>query len=66
MVFAYTNGLHCYVGTEKDYLLGERGGYETSPRGAALMFASRLPLAPQAEKQIQAGILRALRALKAS
>jgi len=65
MVFGYTNGLHCYVGTEKDYLLGERGGYETSPWGAALMFESRLPLAPQAEKQIRAGILRTLRRIEA-
>jgi hypothetical protein len=65
MVFGYTNGLHCYVGTEKDYLLGERGGYETSPWGAALMFESRLPLAPSCEKVIQAGILRTLKALKA-
>jgi len=47
MVFGYTNGLHCYVGTEKDYLLNERGGYETSPWGAALMFESRLPLMGQ-------------------
>jgi hypothetical protein len=65
MVFGYTNGLHCYVGTEKDYLLGERGGYETSPWGAAIMFESRLPLAPSCEKLIQAGILRTLLALKA-
>jgi hypothetical protein len=50
---------------EKDYLLGERGGYETSPWGAALMFESRLPLAPSCEKVIQAGILRTLKALKA-
>ena len=66
MVFGYTNGLHCYVGTEKDYLLGERGGYEISPWGAALMYEARLPLAPSAEKQIQAGIRRTLRALKAT
>jgi hypothetical protein len=65
MVFGYTNGLHCYVGTEKDYLLGERGGYETSPWGAAVMFESRLPLAPSCERLIQAGIVRTLKALKA-
>ena len=65
MVFGYTNGLHCYVGTEEDYLLGERGGYETSPWGAALMFESRLSLAPTCEKVIQAGIRRTLQTLKA-
>ena len=55
MTFAYTNGLECYVGTKKDYELGERGGYETSPRGAAFMFESRLPLAGQCEGLIRAG-----------
>ena len=64
MVFGYTNGLHCYVGTEKDYLLGDRGGYEASPWGAAIMYEARLPLAPSAEKEIQAGIRRTLRALR--
>jgi hypothetical protein len=53
MVFAYTNGLESYVGTKKDYDLGENGGYETSPRGAAFMFESRLPLAPQSEAIIR-------------
>lgn len=58
MVCAYTNGLESYVGTEKDYLLDDRGGYETSPWGAAFMMKNRLPLAPEAERRIQAGITR--------
>jgi hypothetical protein len=66
VIFAYTNGLECYVGTKDDYLLGDRGGYETSPRGAALMFESRLPLAPEAERRIHDGITRLLRELKST
>jgi len=64
MVWGYTGGLECYVGTEKDYRLGLAGGYETSPRGAAFMFESRLPLAPQAEKVVQAQLRRVLGMLK--
>lgn len=63
---AYTNGLECYAGTAKDYLLGDRGGYETSPYGAALMFESCLPLAPEAEAKIQAGLQALLRKLQSS
>jgi neutral ceramidase len=66
VVLAYTNGVECYVGTEKDYLLGDRGGYETSPMGAALRYNGRLPLAPQAERQIKAGIVRLLNRLKSA
>jgi hypothetical protein len=64
MVYAYTNGLESYVGTEKDYRLGDRGGYETSPWGAAFMMENRLPLAPEAEGLVQAGIRQVLEALK--
>lgn len=60
MVLGYTNGLECYVGTRKDYELGNNGGYETSPRGAAFMFESRLPLAPETEEIIHAGIQKLL------
>jgi len=66
LVFAYTNGLECYVGTARDYELGDRGGYETSPTGAALMFDSCLPLAPEAEAKIQAGLQALLRKLQSS
>jgi neutral ceramidase len=61
LVFGYTNGLESYIGTEKDYRLGVKGGYETSPRGAAIMFERRLPPAPEAERLIHAGIARVLR-----
>ena len=54
--FGYTNGLECYVGTRKDYELGDKGGYETSPFGAALMFESKLPLGLEAESQIHAAV----------
>jgi len=63
MVLAYTNGLESYIGTENDYRLGERGGYETSPWGAAFMMENCLPLAPQCERLIQAGIAEALKQL---
>jgi neutral ceramidase len=66
LVFAYTNGDECYVGTEKDYLLGDRGGYEAASWGAALRYNGRLPLAPEAERQIRAAIVRTFRALKSS
>lgn len=58
MVFGYTNGLECYIGTKQDYDLGERGGYEASPRGAAFMFESRLPLSGDCETLIKAGLRR--------
>ncbi len=64
VVLAYTNGVECYVGTETEYRLGEPGGYETSPKGAALCYAGGLPLAPRAEKQIQEGLLHVLKALR--
>lgn len=66
LVFAYTNGLECYVGTAKDYELGDRGGYETSPYGAALMFESCLPLAAEAEAKIQAGLQSLVKKLRTS
>ena len=66
LVFAYTNGLECYVGTARDYERGDRGGYETSPTGAALMFDSCLPLAPEAEARIQAGLQALVRKLQSS
>ena len=64
MTFAYTNGLECYVGTKNDYDLAENGGYETSPRGAAFMFESRLPLASECEEQIRAGLRLVMQAAK--
>jgi hypothetical protein len=56
MVLGYTNGLQCYVATKADYDLGERGGYEASPRGAAFMFQTRLPLAGESERRLQNGL----------
>ena len=56
MVLAYTNGVECYVGTEKDYNLGDHGGYETSSMGAAFLYQPRLPLSPQSEELIQQGL----------
>lgn len=58
--FGYTNGLEAYLGTQADYDLGENGGYETSPFGAALMFESRLPLAREAESIVHDGISKLL------
>ena len=63
--FGYTNGMEGYVGTRKDYALGNNGGYETSPFGAALMFRNRLPLALEAESMIQQGIKTVLRNIAA-
>lgn len=65
MVLAYTGGLECYVGTAADYQLGERGGYETSPRGAAFMFESRLPLDARAESLIKAELTALLKQVHA-
>ena len=66
MVFAYTNGVESYVATEKDYLLGDKGGYESSPMRAALDYRCRLPLAPEAERLIKAGVVQALQAVKSA
>jgi len=56
IVLAYTNGVECYVGTEADYDLGDDGGYETSPMGAAFLYQPRLPLSPQSEELIKNGL----------
>ena len=56
MVLAYTNGVECYVGTEKDYNLGNHGGYETASMGAAFLYQPRLPLSPQSEELIQSNL----------
>ena len=56
IVLAYTNGVECYVGTEADYDLGDDGGYETSPMGAAFLYQPRLSLSPQSEELIKKGL----------
>ena len=56
MVLAYTNGVECYVGTEKDYDLGEHGGYETAPMEAAFLYKNRLPLSSQSEELIRVSL----------
>lgn len=66
MVFAYTDGVESYVATEKDYLLGDKAGYEAAPLKAALAYQHRLPLAPEAERLIKAGIVEALQAVKSA
>ena len=65
MVFAYTNGCEGYLGTDKDYALGDRGGYETSPLGAPLQYHGRLAPEPQVETQITDGISKVLQDLHA-
>jgi hypothetical protein len=64
MVFGYTNGLECYVGTRRDYELGDAGGYETSPRGAAWTFQARLPLAAACEDLLKAGLKQTVESLR--
>ncbi len=65
MVLGYTNGLECYVGMKADYDLGERGGYETSPRGAAFMFESRLPLAGESEQDLRSTLKAVVQTVRA-
>ena len=64
MVFAYTNGVECYVGTQADYDLGNNGGYETSPMGASLLYQPRLPLSRDSEAKIKDGLKNLLNLLK--
>ena len=64
MVFGYTNGVECYVATAKDYRLGDRGGYEAAPAGAAAKYAVGSPLAPAAERMIRRAASDVLGALK--
>ena len=66
MVLGYTNGLECYVATKADYDLGERGGYESSPRGAAFMFQTRLPLAGESEQHLRNDLNTAIQTVKRS
>lgn len=51
VMLAYTNGLECYVGTAKDYELGNRGGYEIAADGAARMFGAALDVGCEARVQ---------------
>ena len=64
MVFAYTNGVECYVGTKSDYDLGNNSGYETSPMGASLLYQPRLPLSLDSEAKIKDGLKNLLNSLK--
>ena len=64
MVFAYTNGVECYIGTQADYDLGNNGGYETSPMGASLLYQPRLPLSRGSEEKIKDGLKNLLNLLK--
>jgi hypothetical protein len=65
MVLGYTNGLECYLATEDEFLLGENGGYEASPYGAAFMYERSLPLAPSAEQAVLAAWRQLGRTLRA-
>jgi neutral ceramidase len=64
LVFAYTNGCESYVATEKDYRMGDRGGYEASRTGAALVYHHRLPLQANCEKLIHDGIQQLFKQLR--
>ena len=66
MVFAYTNGCEDYLGTKKDYQLGDRGGYETAPFEAPLLYHGRLAPQPSVETQIRKGIAKLLGNLNAA
>ena len=56
LVFGYSNGVESYVAMRRDYELGDLGGYEAAPRGAALNYNHRLTLRPEAEELIKAGV----------
>jgi len=64
MVFGYTNGCECYVPLEKDLRMGDAGGYEAGPLGAALMYHRRLALDPGCEALIKQGIRDVLTRLR--
>jgi neutral ceramidase len=66
IVLAYTNGVESYVATERDYLLGRKGGYEAAPLRSALLYQNRLPLVPESERLVKAAIVEVLQAVKSA
>jgi len=63
-VLIHVNGIGPYVATKQDYELGTAGGYE-----AWGFMANRppwMPLKPEAEKQVQEGLVQLLSELKAA
>jgi neutral ceramidase len=60
----YTNGMQAYLPTESDLRLGARAGYEASTTGAAFMYDTLLPVVPESERMIHAGLERLLADLK--
>ncbi|REJ68793.1 MAG: hypothetical protein DWQ31_06870 [Planctomycetota bacterium] len=63
-VFAYTNGCEHYIARAADYEMGDRGGYEASPFGAAFIYFHRLACRAEVEGQIKEGMVKILQELK--
>tara|TARA_Y100001933_G_scaffold59371_1_gene59381 strand:- start:4828 stop:6243 length:1416 start_codon:yes stop_codon:yes gene_type:complete len=61
LILGYTNGCENYLATAEAYRMGDRGGYEASPFGAAMMYKHRLACKPEVEAQMLAAMNEVLR-----
>ena len=57
-------GVQNYLATADAYRMGDRGGYEASPQGAAAFYHHRLACKPEVEQQVREGMAAVLQDLK--
>jgi hypothetical protein len=61
LVLGYTGGCENYLATAEAYRMGDKGGYEASPFGAAMFYKHRLACKPEVEAQMVAAMSDILR-----
>ena len=61
LVLGYTGGCENYLATADAYRMGDRGGYEASPFGAAMFYKHRLACKPEVEPQMISAMGEVLR-----
>ncbi len=64
LILGYTNGCENYLATAEAYRMGDKGGYEASPFGAAMFYKHRLACKPEVEAQMVAAMGEVLREAK--
>ena len=60
-MLGYTGGCENYLATADAYRMGDRGGYEASPFGAAMFYKHRLACKPEVEPQMISAMGEVLR-----
>ena len=61
LVLGYTGGCENYLATAEAYRMGNQGGYEASPFGAAMFYKHRLACKPEVAAQVVAAMTDVLR-----